>query len=215
MIRSRLTVSCCSANWCSRSFTSDQAKANSVISLLRGAALAWAQPSNTDQHLSALGFELFVGRFSRIFDCPNHVGCVSDSLFSMRQGARSVAEYSVEFCTLSVESGWNEPDFQTAFRQGLSARRTRFRHPTCQPELAHRPRDQAGHLPATVTARVVAMPVPARVSVLRYLAWRARSQCSWAGPDSPHPSVADDSPRVLAFIAVRLSGLAKRREQER
>lgn len=180
----------------------------SVISLLRGVALAWAQPSNADLQLSALGFE-------QIFDCPNHVGCASDSLVSVRQGVRSVAEYSVEFCTLSTDSGWNEPDLQTAFRQGLSARRTRFRHPTCQPELAHRPRDQAGHLPATAMARVVVMPIPACVSVLRYLAWRVRSQCSWAGPDSPHPRVADDSPRVLAFIVVRLSGPAERREQER
>lgn len=38
----------------------------------------------------------------------------------MRQGARSVAEYSIEFCTLFAVSGWNEPTLQTVFLQGLN-----------------------------------------------------------------------------------------------
>lgn len=38
----------------------------------------------------------------------------------MRQGSRSVAEYSVELCTLSAEAGWNDPALQTAFRWGLN-----------------------------------------------------------------------------------------------
>lgn len=43
-----------------------------------------------------------------IFDRPSHAGCVSERLFSLRQGTRSVAEYAVESGTPMVESGRND-----------------------------------------------------------------------------------------------------------
>lgn len=79
----------------SGAFTSDQAKINYVIGLLRGTALTWVQVSKSDQNFSALSFEEFVGRLTRFSDRPNHAGCASDRLFSVPQGARSVAEYSM------------------------------------------------------------------------------------------------------------------------
>lgn len=74
--------------------------------------------SNADQSLSASMSLLVTSRASSID--PNHTWCASDRLFSVRQGTRSVAKYSVEFCTLSAESGWNEPALQSAFCRVLS-----------------------------------------------------------------------------------------------
>lgn len=76
--------------------------------------------SKTGSQLSLLSLEDFVRKFERIFDRPNHAGCASDRLFSLRQGERSVAEYAIEFGTLAAESGWNELALLNAFRQGLS-----------------------------------------------------------------------------------------------
>lgn len=47
---------------------------------------------------------------------------MSDCLFTLRQGTRSVAKYMVEFGTevLGVESAWNEPELQNMFRRGLN-----------------------------------------------------------------------------------------------
>lgn len=103
-----------------RAFLSDQSKVNYILGLLRGTALEWAQASNSSQCLNSLSLAVFLARFRRVFDRPDHAGCASDRLFSVRQGARSVAEFSVEFCTLAAEAGWNEPALQTAFRRGLS-----------------------------------------------------------------------------------------------
>ena len=40
--------------------------------------------------------------------------------FSLHQGLRSVAEYAIEFRTLSAENGWNEESLQAGFSHGLS-----------------------------------------------------------------------------------------------
>ena len=41
-------------------------------------------------------------------------------LFNLRQGARPVADFAIDFCTLTAESGWNTESLVTAFHQGLS-----------------------------------------------------------------------------------------------
>lgn len=70
----------------------------------------WASSART--YLNTLPFDEFVRRFERIFDHPDHVGCVSNHLFRIHRGSRSVAEYAIEFSTLAAESGWDEVVFQ-------------------------------------------------------------------------------------------------------
>lgn len=93
---------------------SDENKINFMIWLLRGRALAWAQAASSRERLGALPFKEFAKCLERMFD--RHARCASDWLFSLRQGARSIAEYAVEFGTLAVESGWNDPALQSAFK---------------------------------------------------------------------------------------------------
>lgn len=102
-----------------RLFPTELSKINYVIGLLRGRALAWAQAS-AGTFLGDTSLDTFLTRFERIFDRPNYAGCAGDRLFTIRQGARSVADYAVEFSTLSAESGWNEPALLCAFRRGLN-----------------------------------------------------------------------------------------------
>lgn len=49
-----------------------------------------------------------------VIDRPNHPGCASDWLFSLRQGIQSV-KYAVEFNTLAAELGWKDLALQSAF----------------------------------------------------------------------------------------------------
>lgn len=71
-------------------------------------------------HLSSLSFDDFVGRFRTIFDHPDQAGNATSQLLAIHQGARLVVEYAVEFWTLAVDSGWNEPALQGVFRWGLN-----------------------------------------------------------------------------------------------
>lgn len=74
--------------------------------------MAWAEASSARTHLNTLGLDQFVKRFERIFDRPNHHS--SDRLFTLQQGNRSVAEYTVEFGTPAEESARNEPALLSA-----------------------------------------------------------------------------------------------------
>lgn len=47
---------------------------------------------------------MFLARFERVFDQTDHAGSAGDRFFVIQQGARSVANYSVEFEALAVES---------------------------------------------------------------------------------------------------------------
>lgn len=47
-------------------------------------------------------------RFDRKFNQPNRAGFAPESLFTLRQGSHSVANYAVEFGILVAEAGWDE-----------------------------------------------------------------------------------------------------------
>lgn len=59
-----------------------------------------------------------------MLDHTNHTGMATKRLFVIHQGARSVAEYAVDFWTLAIDAGWNEPALQGAFRWGFSGLNT-------------------------------------------------------------------------------------------
>ena len=106
--------------------SSDQARISFVVSRLAGKALEWATASWTDiQHLS---YSQFVTQFRTVFDHPYEGKVSGELLCQLRQGKRSVVDYSLEFRTLAASSGWNAAELLVIFRQGL--------HPEILRELA-------------------------------------------------------------------------------
>uniref|UniRef100_A0A8C7PKC4 CCHC-type domain-containing protein n=1 Tax=Oncorhynchus mykiss TaxID=8022 RepID=A0A8C7PKC4_ONCMY len=102
------------------SYATDKARIAFVIELLRGRALEWASAVWERQGTCMASYQQFTGEMRRLFDHPVRGKDAAKRLFTLRQGARSVADFMIEFRTLSVESGWNEESLQAAFYQGLS-----------------------------------------------------------------------------------------------
>ena len=90
------------------------------MSLLRGSALDWATAVRESQPHICLSFDTFISEMKKVFDHPVRGRDASRRLLSLRQGSRSVAEFSVEFRTVAADSGWNNESLQDVFLQGLN-----------------------------------------------------------------------------------------------
>ncbi|KAI4885455.1 hypothetical protein NFI96_014403 [Prochilodus magdalenae] len=108
--------------------SSDSARISFVVSRLTGRALDWA--TAVWGVYGQATYERFLQDFAEVFDHPNEGRSSGELLLQMRQGTRSVAEYSLDFRTVAAGSGWNEPALVVAFRNGL--------HPDLLKELACR-----------------------------------------------------------------------------
>jgi len=101
-------------------FSSDATRINFILGLLRGRALTWAQALDSSVDFDTFSFEDFAARFSSVFDHPNFSGSAENKLLSLRQGGRTVADYSIEFHTLAAEARWTEAPLKAVFLRGLS-----------------------------------------------------------------------------------------------
>ncbi|XP_077356599.1 uncharacterized protein LOC144003826 [Festucalex cinctus] len=88
------------------SYASDCAKIAYLICCLRAAALAWASAEWEGQSSVCASYPAFTGEMRKIFDHPVRGKEAAKRLMSLRQGSRSVAEFSVEFRTLAAESNF-------------------------------------------------------------------------------------------------------------
>lgn len=80
----------------------------------------WVQSMRSRTYLGSLTYDELEDNFKAIFDHLNHTGPATDQLFVICQGAHSVAEYAVDFWTMTVNVCWNEPALQGGFRRGLN-----------------------------------------------------------------------------------------------
>ena len=55
-----------------------------------------------------ISFENFSENLSAVFDHPNYSGYAANRLLSLKQGTRTVADYSIEFQTFVAEARWDE-----------------------------------------------------------------------------------------------------------
>jgi len=103
-----------------RTFPTDQSRVSFVIGLLKGRTLAWAEAVVSRQPIAGFSFAEFMSEFKDVFDHPDHWGDASKRLASLRQGVRSVADFSVEFKTLAADAGWEDAALRGTFLNGLS-----------------------------------------------------------------------------------------------
>lgn len=102
------------------SYATEDSRIAYLVGLLHGKALSWATAVWEQQSPITTSYIAFTAEMKRVFDHPVRGKDASKRLLSLRQGMRSVAEYSIEFRTLSVESGWNSEALQAAFCNGLN-----------------------------------------------------------------------------------------------
>ena len=72
---------------------------------LKGNALAWASALWYSKSSACDNLDFFVAEMRKVFDHPVEGGDAAKRLMSRRQGSRSVAEFSVEFRAVAVNSG--------------------------------------------------------------------------------------------------------------
>ena len=103
------------------SYPSDRAKIAYTINLLRGRAAQWAT-ALWEQGSSILSsFDNFSHELCRIFDHPRQGQESAKRLFSLVQGSRSVADFSIDFRIAASESGWGELELRGVFLKNLSS----------------------------------------------------------------------------------------------
>lgn len=66
----------------------------------------------------AMDFMEYTQQFCEVFDHPDQGQSSSQQLLRLCQGRASVAEYSISFCILTVDSEWNEPALLVSFHNG-------------------------------------------------------------------------------------------------
>ena len=88
-------------------YSTEQLRIAYLMELLRGNALAWVATLWEKRSPVTTTYAAFSAEMRRVFDYLVRGQDASKRLLTLRQGMRSVAEFSVEFRTLTLESGWN------------------------------------------------------------------------------------------------------------
>ena len=101
-------------------FSQEASKIAFIASLLEGPPLSYFNALYEQGSATALSFDLFAAELKRIYDHPIRGQQAGQQLLKLRQGRRSVREFTSEFRSLAVESGWNDQALLTAFLSGLN-----------------------------------------------------------------------------------------------
>ena len=91
-----------------------------ILGSLKGNALAWVSALWDSNSAACANFDFFVAEMRKVFDHQVKGGEAAKRLMSLRQGSRSVAEFSVEFRTVAANSGWNDQSLQGLFLSCLN-----------------------------------------------------------------------------------------------
>ena len=103
-------------------FPTERSRVAYIVSLLSGRAKDWGTAEWEKQSAMCASVELFSAGLRRVFDHITPGREAARGLFTLTQGGRSVADYSIEFRTMAAESSWNASSLFDAFYHGLSDR---------------------------------------------------------------------------------------------
>lgn len=103
-----------------RTFATEPARVAFVINHLTGRARLWGTAEWERRSPACTSFELFAAELRKVFGFEN---CGSESargLMGLKQGERTVADYSIDFRTRASHSSWNSSALSDAFLHGLA-----------------------------------------------------------------------------------------------
>lgn len=100
-------------------FPTERTKVTFLISLLTGKELLWARAIWNAQSTITNSFDAFTNHFKEVFSTTTGELSVPDQILRLRQGTSSTSDYTLQFCTLLVTSGWNKATLLSTYRQGL------------------------------------------------------------------------------------------------
>ncbi|CAI5651351.1 unnamed protein product [Oreochromis niloticus] len=98
----------CALQFCQQpqAFSNDGAKIAYIVQLLQDRALIWAQAvlhANPD-----ITYSHFLDKFKGVFDRKSTTLTAGQRLLALKQGKRSVADFSIDFFTLAEQTKWEE-----------------------------------------------------------------------------------------------------------
>ena len=105
-----------------QTFCTEDSKVAFVLTLLSGRAALWGTVVWENHRSCCDSFAALSEEMKRVFDRAVAGREAARQLADIRQGERSVADYSIEFRTLSTECRWNEEAQWDIFLHGLADR---------------------------------------------------------------------------------------------
>ena len=103
-----------------RTFATEGARVGYVITHLTGRARLWGTAEFERLTPACASFNAFAEEMLKVFDNGFSTAEVSRSLMNIRQGNRTVADFSIDFRTLARRSEWNAAAVVDAFFHGLA-----------------------------------------------------------------------------------------------
>ena len=103
-----------------RSFPDDAHKISYLIGLFRDRALRWAESFIDEETIHGYSYADFLDRFKRTFASSMGEEEAAKKLWSLKQGSRSVADFTVDFRTLAAQAGWDYRALKAVFLNALS-----------------------------------------------------------------------------------------------
>ncbi|KAL2079755.1 hypothetical protein ACEWY4_001986 [Coilia grayii] len=103
-----------------RNFASEAARVAFAINLLTGRARLWGTAEYQRLSPACRSFGAFAGELRKVFGAGAPTADASREMMEMRQGKRTVADYSIDFRTIASRSHWNEEALVDAYLHSLA-----------------------------------------------------------------------------------------------
>lgn len=103
-----------------RTFSTEGAKVAYAITHLTGRARLWGTAEFERQTLACSSFDLFAKEILKVFDLESTPAEKSQGLLNIRQGRRTVADYSIHFRTRAMRTSWNMEALVSVFYHSLA-----------------------------------------------------------------------------------------------